>query len=110
MRRILVDHARRRLAGKRGGEAVRLQLDENLAEPAAPGTSLDLDLLALDRALTELEALDPRLVRLVELRFFGGLSLEEMTEEMQLSRATVTREWAFAKTWLQQRLGAEAAG
>jgi RNA polymerase sigma factor (TIGR02999 family) len=110
MRRILVDHARRRLAAKRGGETVRLQLDENLVEAdARSGSELDLDLLTLDSALEELQAFDPRLVRIIELRFFGGLSLEEMTAELQLSRTTVTREWALAKSWLHRRLNQGSA-
>jgi RNA polymerase sigma factor (TIGR02999 family) len=110
MRRILVDHARRRVAGKRGGETVRLQLDESLLE-AEPSARIepDLDLILLGTALEELESLDPRLVRIIELRFFGGLSLDEMTVELQLSRTTVTREWALAKSWLHRRLSQGAS-
>ncbi len=109
MRRILVDHARRRVAAKRGGETIRLQLDENLLDAPGSGVEPDLDLLLLDTALEELQLLDPRLVRIVELRFFGGLSLDEMTTELQLSRTTVTREWALAKSWLHRRLSQGAA-
>jgi RNA polymerase sigma factor (TIGR02999 family) len=102
MRRILVDHARRRSAAKRGGHEVRVTLDEEIAA----GAERDLDLLALDQALEELAAVDPRVARIVELRFFGGLSLDDTAVAMDLSRRTVVREWALARGWLHQRLEA----
>jgi RNA polymerase sigma factor (TIGR02999 family) len=100
MRRILVDHARRRGAAKRGGGTVRLSLDAALAQWESPG----LDLLQLDDALRELAALQPRSARVVEVRFFGGLSIEETAAALDLSRATVEREWAAARAWLYLRL------
>lgn len=105
MRRILVDHARRRAAAKRGGQAVRLTLEADVAE----SRSRDVDLLALDTALEELAALDARTARLVELRFFGGLSIEEAAHALGVSRTTATREWALARGWLHRRLGAGRA-
>jgi len=96
IRRILVDHARAHKAGKRGAGAQNLSLDEALAIPG----KRDLDLIALDDALTGLAALDPQQSRIVELRFFGGLSIEETAEVVGLSTATVNREWASARAWL----------
>ncbi|MCB1033801.1 MAG: sigma-70 family RNA polymerase sigma factor [Acidobacteria bacterium] len=100
MRRILVDHARRRKAEKRGGEVQRLSLDE--ARDA--GVSTDLDLLDLDQALTELADFDPEQSRIVELRFFAGLKVPEVAEVLSISPATVKREWSTAKAWLFRRL------
>jgi RNA polymerase sigma factor (TIGR02999 family) len=100
MRRILVDHARRRGASKRGGGAVRITLDAAVAGGASP----DLDLVAVDDALTELAALDTRQARIVEMRFFGGLSAEEAAEVLGISRATVERDWGLARAWLYRRL------
>ncbi len=100
MRRILVDHARRRAAAKRGGPEVRVTLDEEMAG----GMQRDLDLLALDQALEELAVVDSRVARIVELRFFGGLSLDDTALAMELSRRTVAREWALARGWLHKRL------
>jgi RNA polymerase sigma factor (TIGR02999 family) len=99
MRRILVDHARARHADKRGGGA-RVNLDEGLAVANAP----DVDLIALDAALRDLEALDPRLVRVVELRYFAGLTTREIAEVMGVSPATVDRERVTATAWLRNRL------
>lgn len=99
MRRILVDHARRRHAHKRHG-GVQITLDEAVA--SAPGR--DLDLLALDQALVELTALDERSAKVVEMRFFGGLSIEEAAFALGISHATVEREWASARAWLFRRL------
>jgi RNA polymerase sigma factor (TIGR02999 family) len=99
MRRILVDHARRRQAHKRHG-GVQITLDEGLASTGARG----LDLLALDGALNELGALDERSARVVEMRFFGGLSIEEAAFALGISHATVEREWASARAWLFRRL------
>ena len=103
MRRILVDHARRELREKHGGGAVHVELDDALSKPAEP--SLDvIDALALDAALQKLEALDPDQGRIVELRFFGGLTVEETAAALGISPATVKREWAIAKGWLYREL------
>jgi RNA polymerase sigma factor (TIGR02999 family) len=100
MREILVDHARRKAARKRGGAATLIALDESVATPEI-GT---LDLLALDEALTELHALDERLCRVVELKFFTGLNIDETAQALRVSTATVERDWTVAKAWLHQRL------
>jgi RNA polymerase sigma factor (TIGR02999 family) len=100
MRRILVDHSRMKRAQKRGGESVTLVLDENLAASA----DRELDLVALDDALNALAAIDERQARLVELRFFGGLSIEETAHALEISPATVKREWATARLWLLQQI------
>jgi len=103
MRRILVDHARRELREKHGGGAIHVELSEALSKPAEP--SLDvLDAVALDAALQKLEALDPDQGRIVELRFFGGLTVEETAAALGISPATVKREWAVAKGWLYREL------
>ena len=99
MRRILVDHARRRAAAKRG-KGMRVTLAEGLAG-AAPG---EPDLLDLDRALGELATIDEAQARLVELRYFGGLTLEETASALGLSRTAAAREWTTAKAWLYRRL------
>ena len=99
MRRILMDHARARGAGKRGGG-----LRVTLTSDAAAVTPRDPDLLDLDTALVELAALDEAQARLVELRFFGGLTLEETAEAMGISLSTANREWQAAKAWLFRRL------
>src|SRR4030095_13956518 len=96
MRRILVDHARAHTAGKRGAGDQKVSLDAAELAGAMP----DIDVLALDEALTRLAALDPQQSRVVELRFFGGLTLEETAEVMKISPATVGREWTMAKAWL----------
>ena len=96
IRRILVDHARNRQAGKRGSGAIKLSLDD-AHELLIPQ---ELNVLRLDDALNELAALDERQSRVVELRFFTGLSLEETAEVMKLSTATVKREWSSARAWL----------
>ncbi len=99
MRRILVDHARRKRAGKReGGD--RVTLDESVAE--APQRSVDL--IALDDALNKLASLDPRQARVVELRFFGGLDIEQTAESLGISPATVKRDWTFARAFLQREM------
>ncbi len=102
MRRVLVDHGRRQKAGKRGGAGTRVTLDEAFSPVAPRG----LDLLALDEALSELAALDEQQARIVELRAFGGLSVEETAEALEISPATVKRHWSFALAWLQRRLRA----
>ena len=100
MRQILVDHVRRQRADKRGGGATLLSLDD-VSPPAQP-TSVDV--LALDQALEKLSSIDARQCRVVELRFFAGLTIDEAAEALGISPATVEREWAFAKAWLFQRL------
>ena len=100
MRRVLVDAARARQADKRGGEMVRVTFDEALAGGHDPAG----DLLALHGALEALAALDDRKSCVVELRFFGGLSLEETAEALGVSTKTVMRDWEFAKAWLQREI------
>ncbi|MBL8208006.1 MAG: sigma-70 family RNA polymerase sigma factor [Blastocatellia bacterium] len=102
MRHILVQFAREQQAQKRGGNAVQL----SLSAAAAIGTRLNPDLVKLDDALTALEKLDPRQARTVELRFFGGLSLEEVAEVLRVSVSTVRRDWRMAQAWLHQQLSA----
>jgi RNA polymerase sigma-70 factor, ECF subfamily len=101
MRRILVNHARARQAAKRGGYETRISLDEVLdwAEQR------EVDFVALDGALEKLTVLDPQQARIVELKFFGGLSVEEIATLLTISTATVKREWRMAKAWLFQQLG-----
>jgi len=96
MRRVLVDHARRRDRVKRGGEAIRVALTE-AADLPAPERA---DVLALDDALRRLEALDARKSKVVEMRFFGGMSLEETAEALNVSVITVRRDWSLARAWL----------
>jgi RNA polymerase sigma factor (TIGR02999 family) len=100
MRRILVDHARSRRYQKRGGGAAHVTLDEALVVASEP----DRDFVALDEALTALAAVDARKSQVVELRFFGGLTLEETAEALQISRDTVKRDWNVAKLWLLREL------
>jgi RNA polymerase sigma factor (TIGR02999 family) len=100
MRRILVDHARDRLAAKRGAGAPRVELDEAILATQERG----IDLLALDAALERLEQLDPRQSRLVVLRFFGGLTIEEAAAVLEISPATAKREWVTARIWLRREL------
>ena len=103
MRRILVDHARRDLREKHGGGVVHLELDAAIGA-SAPASLDAIGTLALDRALRKLEALDPDQARIVELRFFGGLTVEETAEATGVSPATVKREWALPKGWLYREL------
>ena len=100
MRQILVDHARRRAARKRGGRVTMVGLDELSMPTAEPG----IDVLALDEALNDLTRLDARLCRVVELKYFSGLTIDETAETLQVSPATVERDWTIAKAWLHQRL------
>ncbi|HKW98817.1 MAG TPA: sigma-70 family RNA polymerase sigma factor [Bryobacteraceae bacterium] len=100
MRRILVDHARQRHAAKRGGDRPMLSLDPSLGLPERK----DLDVVALDEALGNLSRLDPQQARVIELRFFGGLTIEETSEALNISPATVTRDWVTAKAWLFDQL------
>jgi RNA polymerase sigma factor (TIGR02999 family) len=111
MRRVLVDHARTRRALKRGGGAVQVTLGAVDRESASLGRSTDegsadnVDLIALDGALSRLAALDPQKARLVELRYFAGLSIPEAAAALGVSQATVGREWAVARMWLRRELG-----
>jgi RNA polymerase sigma factor (TIGR02999 family) len=101
MRRVLVDHARSRLAEKRGGALQRVTLGDAGSEPNAHD---GLEVLALHEALERLAALDPEQARLVELRYFGGLGIDETAEALGVSSATVKREWAVARAWLRREL------
>lgn len=103
MRRILIDYARRRSAERRGGDLIRVPLDASLVVLDREAT----ELLALDEALEELEARDPRMGRIVECRFFGGLSVQETAEAIDASPRTVEREWARARAYLRQMLEGE---
>jgi RNA polymerase sigma-70 factor (ECF subfamily) len=100
MRRILVDHARAHAAGKRGHGERPISLDDALVLTDMP----NVDLLALDQVLSRLAALDPQQSRVVELRFFGGLTMEETAEVLDISPATVGREWTLARAWLYAEL------
>lgn len=100
MRRIIVDHARRHNAVKRGGDNIKVELEEAQSRPGP----LDVDVLELDDALTALAAFDPQQSRIVELRFFGGLSIEETAEVIGISPATVKRDWSMAKAWLHREM------
>jgi len=104
MRHILVDHARKHLAAKRGAGVPRLSFDPEIALPQKP----EVDVVALDTALNKLAGLDPQQSRLIELRFFGGLSIEETAVVLGISPATVKREWATARAWLQHELKKDA--
>jgi RNA polymerase sigma factor (TIGR02999 family) len=100
MRRVLVDHAKARKAAKRGGGAAKIPLSEELAL----GEVVDLDILALDQALASLAQFDPRQARVVELRFFAGLSHEEIAELLDVSLSTVKRDWRTARLWLYREM------
>ncbi|MGA2616084.1 MAG: sigma-70 family RNA polymerase sigma factor [Thermoguttaceae bacterium] len=100
MRQILVDHARRHRAAKRGGNRHRITLDDNLVIESRR----DVDLLALEDALTKLTKLDPRQAQMVELRFFGGLSIAEVAKVMGISKRSVEREWTMVRAWLRREL------
>ena len=101
MRRILVDRARARRMAKRSGRWARVTLDDGVRDAAAP---IDVDVLDLDAALTRLAAFDSRKCQLAELRFFGGLSLEEASEALGISTATADRDWQTARAWLLKEL------
>ena len=105
MRRILVNHARDHAADKRGGDAERVSLSLAVDLGNAPS----VDLIALHEALNDLEALDARKSRIVELKFFGGLTIAEMADVMALSPATIEREWSFSRAWLYDALTGRAA-
>ena len=101
MRRILVDHARTKHRDKRGGHDIKLPLDEAMA---VANDEKSVDLVALDEALTRLEAIDKQQSRVVELRYFSGLTLEDTADILNISRATTARDWAMAKAWLHREL------
>jgi RNA polymerase sigma factor (TIGR02999 family) len=103
MRRILVDAARARAAGKRGGGELRITLQEDIL-----ASSQADDLVALDEALQLLSQVDPRKAQMVELRFFGGLSVEETAEVLRISPQSVKRDWKLAKAWLLKEIGGPA--
>jgi RNA polymerase sigma factor (TIGR02999 family) len=100
MRQILVDHARRRVRTKRGGKDQAIPLEEHHLVV----DEFDADLMAVDDALRELEGIEPRVARVVEHRFFGGLSVEETAEALGISERTVKRDWMLAKAWLYRKL------
>jgi RNA polymerase sigma-70 factor, ECF subfamily len=106
MRRILVDHARRRNRLKHGGGRYRICLNEGLA--LSP--QKDEDLLAVDEALQKLTTVDPRQATIVELRFFGGLSVEEVAEVLGVSKRTVEKEWTMVRAWLRSEISGDEAG
>lgn len=106
MRRILVDHARQRLAGKRGAGAAHVPVEEALDQPAETNRTV----LAVDDALTRFAEIDPQRSRIVEMRYFGGLDLEEIADLMQVSRTTVKRHWSVARMWLHRELEQDIHG
>jgi RNA polymerase sigma factor (TIGR02999 family) len=103
MRQILVQRARAKHAEKRGAGAERITLDERIAV-AGPPAGDDVDILALDEALTRLGTLDQQQAKIVELRYFGGLTIEETAETLEISPATVKRQWTLARAWLRRQL------
>jgi len=106
MRRILVDHARRRQAAKRGGGVTVVEFEDSLT----PRAKRSVDLVVLDDILTRLGEFDSSAVRLVELRYFGGLTIEETAEVLAVSPATVKREWATARAWMHRELTRSSSG
>ena len=100
MRRVLVDHYRARVALKRGGAQVAIALEEDMVA----NTPSAIDVLVVDRMLTDLETLDPQQARIVELRFFAGLTVEETAEALGISKATVKRDWALSRAWMAREL------
>jgi len=102
MRKVLVDHAREKNALKRGGGIRTIALDEAVSFPVRT----EIDLISLDDALIELAAFDPQQARIVELRFFAGLTIEEVAEALEISDSTVKRDWQIAKAWLFDRIRA----
>lgn len=104
MRRILVDHARTKHRQKRGGHDEAIDLDDAVGSPPLVSPPLNVDLIALDEALNRLALLDEQQVRVVELRYFAGLGIEETAQALNISVATVKREWAAAKAWLRHEL------
>jgi RNA polymerase sigma factor (TIGR02999 family) len=108
MRQILVDRARRKLRGKRGGRATMVSLD-GVSPAVNPVGPMNIDVLALDEALGELASFDAQQCRIVEMRFFAGLTIDEAAHALGISTATVEREWAVAKAWLYEQLSARTA-
>ena len=104
MRRILVNYARDRAAGKRGGDLQKVPL----SDADEPGRPQDVDVIVLHDALDQLSAIDPRKSRIVELKFFGGLTTNEIAEVLQLSPATIERDWSFARAWLYDAISGGA--
>ena len=104
MRQILVQRARARHAGKRGGDPQRITLDESALAGVPATQPAGVDVLALDAALERLAELDPQQARIVELRYFGGLTVAEAAEALEISSATVKRHWTLARAWLQREL------
>ena len=104
MRRILVNYARDRAAGKRGGDLQKVPL----SDADEPGTRQDVDVIVLHDALDQLSAMDSRKSRIVELKFFGGLTTNEIAEVLQLSPATIERDWSFARAWLYDAMSGGA--
>ena len=100
MRRILVSHAEKRAAAKRGGGAARVPLDDVLGA----GGERDIDLVALDEAMDKLAQLDPRKAKVVELRFFAGIEMSHIAENLGVSLSTVKRDWEYARTWLMREI------
>jgi len=107
MRRLLVERARARVAAKRGGEKIQVTLDDALLTDQGPAALIDL--IALDRALNALAAIEPQQARIVELRYFGGLSVEETGTALDISAATVKRHWVFARAWLLRSMDGRPA-
>jgi RNA polymerase sigma factor (TIGR02999 family) len=103
VRRVVIDHLRERSAAKRGGREPALAVD-HLIEAELPAIDCAVDWLDVDRALTELEAIQPHSARLIELRYFAGLSLEDTAAAMGMSRATIVRQWRTARAWLHERM------
>jgi RNA polymerase sigma factor (TIGR02999 family) len=101
MRQVLIDHARKSAASKRGGDAITVTLDDS---PDPAGKANNLDLIALDGAMNRLAELDPRQCKIVELRFFAGLTIEETAKAVEISPATAKREWATARLWLHSAI------
>jgi len=105
MRRVLVDYARKRLAAKRPQRHLQVDIDEH-----PTGQDFSTELIIIDEVLEQLADIEPRQARIVELRYFAGLSMEETAEMLDISRSTVAREWRMARAWLKRRLGEEPAG
>ena len=106
MRRILVDHARSKGYAKRGGNAERVSLDEGMAVSGKQA----VEVVALDEALKDLEVLDPRKSKIVEMRYFGGLAIDETAEALGISTPTVEREWRSARAWLHRAIRTRQIG
>lgn len=104
MRRILVDHARTQLRAKRGGGISHINLNDALLDAKQPSP----DIIALDFALKKLWEIDPQKCRIVEMRYFGGLTVEEIAEVLRVAPSTIARHWAMAKAWLRREISAEA--